>query len=68
MAAKKPPYSAKVKCWLPTFTTEMDGGMQGCAVEIFYMLPLEQQAEALEKMQSHHAIKLIRHQEKQAQV
>lgn len=58
MAAKKPPYYAKVKCWLPTITTEMDGGLQGCTIEMFYMLPVEQQATALAKMEANHAKKL----------
>lgn len=54
MAAKKPPYSAKVKFWHPNFTGEIDGGMQGCAIELFRYLPAEQRAKALEKMQAAH--------------
>ncbi|RQN03376.1 hypothetical protein [Pantoea ananatis] len=54
MAARKPPYSAKVKFWMPSYSGELEGGIQGCAVELFQMLPIEQQAKALQKMQTSH--------------
>ncbi|WP_210502222.1 hypothetical protein [Pantoea ananatis] len=60
MAARKPPYSAKVKFWMPSYSGEFDGGMQGCAIELFYMLPVEQQATALETMEANHQIKLTK--------
>ena len=60
MAAKKPPYSAKVKLWLPTYTAEFEGGAQGCVIEMFACLPVEQQAKALEKMQAQHQKQLER--------
>lgn len=50
MASKKPDYSAKVKFWLPTYSGDFEGGIYGCAVELFGMLPLAQQEKALEKM------------------
>lgn len=59
MAARKPPYSAKVKFWMPSYSGELEGGMQGCAIEIFSMLPVEQQAKALERMQACHAAKPV---------
>lgn len=55
MATKKPPYSAKVKFWHPNFTGEIEGGMQGCSIELFRYLPAEQREKALEKMQAAHA-------------
>ncbi len=58
MATKKPPYSAKVKFWLPTYSGDLEGGILGCAVEMFAMLPVEQQTVALEKMQASHEKKL----------
>ncbi|WP_394547181.1 hypothetical protein [Pantoea ananatis] len=57
MAARKPPYSAKVKFWMPSYSGELEGGIQGCAVELFQMLPIEQQATALHKMQTNHQLK-----------
>ncbi|MBL3522832.1 hypothetical protein IM876_09165 [Serratia plymuthica] len=50
MATKKPEYSAKVKFWLPTYSGDFEGGMYGCTVELFGMLPVAQQEKALEKM------------------
>lgn len=57
MAARKPPYSAKVKFWMPSYSGELEGGIQGCAVELFQMLPIDQQAKALQKMQTNHQLK-----------
>lgn len=64
MATRKAPYSAKVKFWLPTFSGDLEGGLQGCAIEMFYMLPSNQQAEALAKMQANHSAKIAKEQEK----
>ncbi|MBP2157154.1 hypothetical protein [Erwinia rhapontici] len=68
MATKKPPYSAKVKFWMPTFSGDLEGGMQGCAIEIFNMLPVDQQSEALKKMQANHISKTDRERQKAEQV
>ncbi|HEI6730373.1 TPA: hypothetical protein SJ159_003607 [Yersinia enterocolitica] len=50
MATKKPDYSAKVKFWLPNYSGDFEGGIYGCTVELFDMLPLAQQEKALDKM------------------
>lgn len=60
MATKKPNYSAKVKYWMPTFSGELEGGIQGCVIEMFYMLPVDQQAIALAKMEANHEVKLTK--------
>lgn len=36
---KKAPYTARCKVWLPTFTMEVNGGLQGCIEAMFRCLP-----------------------------
>lgn len=64
MATKKPPYSARVKVWLPAYTVELDGGVQGCVIDMFSYLPVEQQKSALAKIQERHQKALDREAEK----
>ncbi|BEM41630.1 hypothetical protein [Serratia marcescens] len=66
MAIKKAPYSAKVKMWLPTMTADLEGGLRGCAVEMFRYLPAAQRVKALHDMQKAHEEMSEREAQKQA--
>lgn len=55
MATKKPPYSAKAKVWLPTYTMELDGSARGIIHSTFRSLPAEMREKVLDDLNKSHA-------------
>lgn len=55
MATKKPPYSAKAKVWLPSYTMELDGNALGVISSIFGSLPPAMREKAISTLQNQHA-------------
>ena len=54
MAAKKAPYSAKAKVWLPNYTMELEGNAVGVINSIFGSLPADKRMLTLSKLESLH--------------
>lgn len=54
--AKRPTNKAKVKLWTETITSDFEGPIMGCALELFAMIPggKEKREKALQLMQERH--------------
>ena len=54
--AKRPSNKAKVKLWTDTLTSDFEGPIMGCAIEMFAYIPggKEKREKALQLMQEKH--------------